>query len=214
MITYSGQHLQTIGGEAGTPTNMDIAVHSGRICRFGGAVLYMLLPHLIFVGLMAWRRSGLSKDLLGGLLHDAHEIATCDVPKPFKCDCMRREQSAIDDRIFGKYPLLANGFDHDLIKMCDRDAADIEATQLGLSGYSEKELADSDGYGRVRPTIFNDPDIISLFNKIKDSPFGQPEQTICPDSKGVLYFTHILDFFQQGEIAFPLQIFRKYDLLS
>jgi hypothetical protein len=44
MITQSGVHIQTIGGAAGTPTAMDIAVHAGRLCRFGGSVWYPLLP--------------------------------------------------------------------------------------------------------------------------------------------------------------------------
>jgi hypothetical protein len=32
MITYSGIHIQKIGGADGTPTPRDIAVHAGRIC--------------------------------------------------------------------------------------------------------------------------------------------------------------------------------------
>lgn len=56
MITHSGVHIQKIGGADGTPTAMDIAVHAGRICRFGGAVWYPLLPHLIFS--VSWPISG------------------------------------------------------------------------------------------------------------------------------------------------------------
>lgn len=84
MITFSGQHIQRIDQtEHGTPTPIDIAVHAGRICRFGGAVWAPLLAHLMFVGLLAYKRSGKIENFIWGLLHDAHEVVTSDVPRPF-----------------------------------------------------------------------------------------------------------------------------------
>ena len=103
MITYTGVHIQKIGGAAGVPTPTDIAVHAGRICRFVGAVWYPNLAHFVFVGLLAYKRSRSLPTFVWGILHDAHETATGDTPRPFKCDCMRVEQHAIDIRLLSRY---------------------------------------------------------------------------------------------------------------
>ncbi|MBK8810670.1 MAG: hypothetical protein IPN69_08050 [Acidobacteria bacterium] len=144
MITYSGIQVEAIGMKCqGTPTPLDIAVHAGRICRFGGAIWMPLLPHLVLVGLLAYKRSSSVANLLWGFLHDAHETITCDVPKPFKCDCMRQEQAAIDKRLFDLYHGDLNSevhhsmIDFDLIKECDLIACDLEAVILNLPGYAE-----------------------------------------------------------------------------
>lgn len=137
MITYSGVHIQKIGGVAGTPTATDIAVQSARICRFGGAVWYPLLPHFIFVGMLAYRRGGNFETVAWAFLHDAHEIATSDIPRPFKCECIKEEQKAIDLRLFSSFDILMGTVDFDLIKQCDIDACHIEAVELGVPGFAE-----------------------------------------------------------------------------
>lgn len=184
MITYSGIHIQKIGGEAGTPTPKDIAVHSGRICRFGGCVWYPLLPHLVFVGLMAYQRKENGASMLWGFLHDAHEIATSDVPRPFKCDCMRKEQDAIDGRLYTEYfeggidPIT---LDTALVKQCDHDACDIEAIELGVPGFANLKMKFHDA-----------PEDVQLFRRIMDSPFASPDVNRGEDSLGVRQFAHAL----------------------
>ena len=175
MITQSGVHIQKIGGADGTPTPMDIAVHSGRICRFGGCVWYPLLPHLVFVGLMAYRRTNNVYNLLWGFLHDAHEVSTSDVPQPFKCDCMRIEQNAIDTRLIKEY--FGDSYferiafiDFKVIKQCDHDACDIEAVELGVPGFAEIEIRHTKDY-RQRTAIHDDHDDLMLFQRIKSSVF-------------------------------------------
>lgn len=195
MITQSGVHIQKIGGVEGTPTAMDIAVHAGRICRYGGAVWAPLLPHLIFVGLMAYKRSGAVSNLLWGFLHDAHEIATSDVPRPFKCDCMRKEQAVIDQRLFKKFFSGCNNdiygiLDLDLIKKCDVDACHIEAVQLGVPGFAEIEIAHATDYTGAK-TIHADADDIELFQRIQKRSFAV-DTIKGTDNVGVLLFAEAL----------------------
>lgn len=216
MITYSGVHIQKTGGETGTPTAVDIAVHAGRICRFGGAAWSPLLPHLVFVGLMAYKRSGLIANLLWGFLHDAHEIATSDVPKPFKCDCIRREQIGLDDRIYDRFCQSVEGekygcIDFDLIKQCDGDACDIEAVQLGLPGYAEISMRCAKDYGG-RMVIHSDPEDVQLFDRIRDQPLWL--STIFGEmSPGVVMFADALKLAESGDYEGFLGEVKSWELL-
>lgn len=199
MITYSGVHIQKDGGQCGTPTTIDIAVHAGRICRFGGAVWYPLLPHLVFVGLLAYRRSGRYADLLWGFLHDAHEIATSDVPRPFKCDCMRDEQKLLDARIMPMFGLTPGMIDFHLIEQCDLDACDIEAIELGLPGFEAIATEYSVDYkGRVGG-IHRSYDDTKLLRQILASPFHK--DTISGHlALGVWHFNEMLAEAERGDI--------------
>jgi hypothetical protein len=199
MITQSGVHIQTIGGAAGTPTAQDIAVHAGRLCRFGGAIWYPLLPHLVFVGLMAYRRSGSTHNLMWGFLHDAHECVTGDVPRPFKCDCMRREQSAIDARVLAQFMvgLSERLIDYALINECDHDACDIEATTLELPDYRKIATACATSYRRTRPNVIHEnADDVTLFRRILTSPFNR--DTVHANAPGVQEFARVLEHAQAG----------------
>ena len=212
MITYSGQHIQKIGGEAGTPTPMDIAVHSGRICRFGGCVWYPLLPHLVFVGLMAYKRSNSPLNMLWGFLHDAHEVATSDVPRPFKCDCMRVEQDAIDNRLCREF---LDGWKHkinfSLIKQCDHDACDIEAVELGVPGFAEIEMKHTKDY-RNRSAIHRELEDVVLFQKIKASAFFG-DTIRGADSVGVIRFANALTFAKAGKTDLFIDTVNSWGLL-
>ncbi len=192
MITYSGVHIQKIGGVEGTPTPLDIAVHSGRICRYGGAIWYPLLPHLVLVGLLAYRRSGLIANLLWGFLHDAHEAITSDVPRPFKCDCMRKEQSAIDLRLLAEWfsPEFQLSIDFDLIKQCDTDALHIEAVELGLPGFAEIELKYASDYCDEK-TIYSKTEDVEMFHRLLKSPLFL-DTIQGTESRGVRMFASVL----------------------
>ena len=200
MITYSGVHIQKIGGAPGLPTPTDIAVHAGRICRFGGALWYPLLPHLIFVGLLAYKRSDSLQNFIWGVLHDAHEVATSDVPRPFKCDCMRNEQSAIDQRLLLTYFSRDQEklIDYDLIKLCDHDACDIEAVELGLPNFSEIELAHTKDY-RGRTAIHSDITDVDLFQRVH-SAFGGFEVVQGEESSAVRGFITLLEAAEQHDL--------------
>lgn len=204
MITFSGVHVQKKGGVEGTPTATDIAVHSGRICRFGGAVWYPLLTHLVFVGMLALRRGGNFDTVAWAFLHDAHEIATSDVPRPFKCDCMREEQHAIDKRLLDSFNLRPDRIDFGLIKQCDIDACHIEAIQLGVKGFAEVELEHSADY-TGSTEIYADESDVALFHGILRRPFFYFDVIEGPSSGGVWHFIQLLNDiknFNEGDFYF------------
>ncbi len=212
MITYSGVHIQKHGGECGTPTAEDIAVHMGRICRYGGAVWYPLLTHSVFVGLMAYQRSNQVSNLLWGFLHDAHEVVTSDIPRPFKCKCTKVEQERIDQRIYHKFCMgIRPAIDRELIKQCDTDALHIEAVELGLPGFAEIELKYASDYLNETSIHRSDTDR-HLFNRIQNSVFSTG--TISgPESTGVWLFTHALLEAEAGNYEGFLSVVRTWGLL-
>lgn len=212
MITYSGIHIQKVGGVEGTPTVADIAVHSGRICRYGGALWYPLLTHSVFVGLLAYKRSNSIANLLWGFLHDTHEVVTSDVPRPFKCDCMRFEQNAIDSRLMSMFDLLPSMIDFELIKQCDTHALHIEAVELGLPNFAEIELAYASDYAN-ETVIHNDSADKELFRRILASPF-YTDTINGTQSLGVARFYKALQFAEEGNPPALLQTVRSWKLLE
>lgn len=192
---------------------MDIAVHAGRICRYGGAVWMPLLAHLVFVGLMAHKRSLSVKNMLWGFLHDAHEIATSDVPRPFKCECMRKEQRALDGRIFKRFARPVTGWnqiDHDLIKQCDIDACHIEATMLGLPHFGTVELLYGADYTNAKK-IHDAVEDKELFQRIYGSPFYN-DVIDGVESEGVRNFGHMLLLAELGDQEKMIQAVNGWDL--
>lgn len=180
MITHSGVHIQRVGGVVGTPTSTDIAVQAARLCRFCGAVWSPLLDHLVFVAVMTWKRSSPETrtfNAVWGLLHDAHEVVTADIPRPFKCDCMRVEQDAIDQRLLGVYLGDKQGLvDFDLIKQVDIDACDIEAVQLGLPNYERLALENEQLYrGKIVDKLYSDREATRLFWGIRNEFLSHPQ---------------------------------------
>lgn len=210
MITQSGVHIQKIGGVGGTPTAMDIAVHAGRMCRWAGAVWEPNLTHFVFVGLLAYKRSQSLKNMLWGFLHDAHECVTGEVPRPFKCDCMRKEQAALDDRIARQFGILT--VDLHIIKQCDIDASHIEAVMLGVPGFAETELRYASDYTR-RDKIHDDIEDKELFQRIFGSPFYN--NTIDGrESLGVQEFAHVLNLAELGQNDEVLESVLQWGLLA
>ena len=142
MITYSGVHIHPCRSEnqeavRGIPTPMDIAVQMGRICRYGGAVWMPLLTHSVFVACLAVLRKCNTSTWLWALLHDAHEAVTSDIPRPFKCDCIREEQGWIDRKLQAVFHLEPQAIDFALVKQCDDLALGIEGRRLGLPGFAD-----------------------------------------------------------------------------
>lgn len=209
MITHSGIHIQKIGGVIGTPTSEDIAVQSGRVCRYAGSVWMPLLAHLVFVGLLAYKRSKSTSNLAWGFLHDAHEIVTSDIPSPFKCDCIRVEQKAIDERLMAQYHLAPKNIDFALIKECDIIALDIEAVELGLPGFADTEIRYSTNR---RLHIHNDASDVALFHRILDSPF-YTDTIRGKISGGVARFFTVLRFMEQDKYEPAFLAVEHWELL-
>ncbi len=87
MITISGR---TFNREVQELTLEDLAYHLGLINRWAGiAPGWSVLDHSLFVAELA-KRQGLSDETIEtALFHDAHEIITGDVPRPWKTDAVR-----------------------------------------------------------------------------------------------------------------------------
>ncbi len=91
MHTLSGRRFE-IGG-SWSPTIKDVAFGLSRIPRWGGATLvpWTVLQH----SLAAHRLAKRSPVALAILWHDVDEMATGDIPKPFKTP----EQAALGERL-------------------------------------------------------------------------------------------------------------------
>lgn len=198
MITQSGVHIQKIGGATGTPTSTDIVVHAGRICRYGGAIWNPLLPHLVFVGMLASRRGANYETTAWSFMHDSHECVTGEVPRPFKCECMRREQKAIDERLIVEYGLDPSQIDFALVKQCDIDACHIEAVELGLPGFAETEIKHSAGYTGATE-IYAKREDVALFHGILRSPFYYADIVEDPHACGAEHMVNLLELIRTGD---------------
>lgn len=215
MITHSGVHIQRVGGVVGTPTSSDIAIQAARICRFCGAVWSPLLNHLVVVAVMAWDRSPVETrpyNAVWGLLHDAHEVATSDIPRPFKCDCMRVEQAAIDLRLLNTYLGDKQSLvDFDLVKQVDIDACDIEAVQLGLPNYRDLALSNAEAYrGKVVDRLYDSTRDVELFQNVRHEFATVPQYALR--SSAVRRFSTALEFAKQGDWAAFERHFQSWGL--
>lgn len=178
MVTQSGIHITTKQIQAPSPD--DIAIQSGRITRYGGAVWAPLLRHIILVGAMSYRRTGRPADLIWGLLHDAHEVVTGEIVRPFKCGCNRHYQDLIDRLIIKQYNLQTA--DRSAVKLADQDACDIEAVQLNVRRYVELTLES----GRL---VYANSEDILLFWKIHRTF----KDTVSTNNAGALFLIEVLN---------------------
>ena len=142
MRAYTGTEID-LGALAG-PSLVDMAVSLGRMPRFAGGtrvwpwtVLHhsMVVDTIIGDTLIHSHRPYRDSVRLYGLLHDAHESLTGDVPTPFKTGCMREIQDGIDKAIWhtlGLPPMPTRYAP--VIEEADRMALHAEAIEVGPPG--------------------------------------------------------------------------------
>lgn len=144
----------------GTVTLPDMVVHLGRTRRFGGygSPEWTVLHHSMLVSLL-WLRAGYPRELLHlPLLHDAHEYATGDIPKPIKkallaalpkgsFDPIKVVEKTVDARIDERLGIFRNPtpFVEHWIKVCDLAALVIEAALFGPSAGMNVRRTDVSG---------------------------------------------------------------------
>ncbi len=94
--TASGRKFSLSDPSPGSVNLHDIAVSLSNQCRFGGAILefYSVAQHCVHVSNLLPVKGGLA---LRGLLHDAAEAYTVDVPTPLKR--MLKEYGEIEERV-------------------------------------------------------------------------------------------------------------------
>jgi hypothetical protein len=130
MMTLSGQLLTL---EDGTPTLSDIARGLSRIPRFVGQTdePWTVAHHSLVVANLADHQPDDEQLILHGLLHDAHEMMTGDIPTTFKTFDMRCLQEQLDKRIYAAFGLpRPSPCQRQRIKDCDRQALLAEAYVL------------------------------------------------------------------------------------
>lgn len=96
MLTFTGRHIDA---KSGTPSLTDLAVQLGREGRWCGAgrVFFTVLLHSMAVADLLPL-----KIQIHGLLHDADEVLTGDIPSPIKPEEMRRIQQAFRLRVYAE----------------------------------------------------------------------------------------------------------------
>lgn len=96
MLTFSGRHIDA---KAGAPSLTDLAVQLGREGRWCGAgrVFFPVLLHQMAVADLLPL-----KIQIHGLLHDADEVLTGDIPSPIKTEDIRKMQRAFRLRVYAE----------------------------------------------------------------------------------------------------------------
>lgn len=100
ILTRSGREVTL---HSGVPTITDLAYALAGQSRFAGHLnrWWSIAHHSMFVSQLAPTAG--PEVALYGLLHDAHEAITSDVPSPFKPTTLREMQKVLDMRILDSY---------------------------------------------------------------------------------------------------------------
>lgn len=192
MITFTGRQigleLQDI------PSERDIAVGLGRICRFAGAIWFTDLAHSILVAtLLDWRGAD-HPTWAWGLLHEADEVVTGDVPRPFKPEWLAERQRVLDWNL-AEYFGLRSRYDAGEVARANDNAGFVEAVALGLPGYAAM-IHTLEGRYRRPPQ-----DQIDLVQALAASDYNNPARCTDADSSAVRNFELWLKAIRDGRVA-------------
>jgi len=166
LYTYSGR----IALPDGAPTLLDIAVALSRECRYAGNGMrwWPVSLHCLCV-------ADLLPDSLKlhGLMHDAAECITGDVPKPVKTDEIEAFEDMVQARIYESLKLTPpTAEEWCIIKQADMDVMRGEVYTVGTPALQEV-------YSRC-------PDAEALV--IKYAAEYPPMECICPDGRAPIEF--------------------------
>lgn len=200
MITFSG--IRVAPDAIAVPNPIDIAVAMARITRFGGAIWTPLLAHTVLVGELCWRAlaaRGADFDFetfAWSLLHDAHEVVTGEIPRPWKSKDMKGHQHNLDARIGLLYHVNPVSVDYELVKKCDERSLLIEATVLNLPGFRES-YEERDLKGDKFPEIPGDE--VTLGHRVLNSEFRHLDVFEPMSMKSVTGFASVLEAIRAGD---------------
>jgi len=176
MLTHTGIKILPLNDTA--PSPVDLAVHMGRLCLYGGAIWFNLLSHSILVSWLVRSLAPSFENWAWALLHDAHETVTGDVPHPWKTDDMRERQKVLDLRIASYYKIDRRLVSPAAIKQADLLATSYAAYALGLRGYSQLQKEKLPTECATEP----DESTRDLVLALADSPLNDP--AVC--TRGLL----------------------------
>lgn len=210
MITFSG--IRVAPGTSIAPAPVDIAVQMGRVTRFGGAIWSPLLMHSVLVAELTWRDLAAKnaqqfdfQTFAWSLLHDAHEVVTGEVPRPWKPKQMKDYQHELDFLIASAYKVDLRQVDTRIVKAMDERALLLEALELNLPGftavYQQQDLA-----GDHFPHIPEDEQ--RLAGALINSDFWRAEVVTDWRSRPVKLFAAVLEQLQSGDQVGAARNFR------
>lgn len=209
MITYSGQWMRPDTKECPTPT--DIAVHMGRICRYGGARWFPLLAHSVLVGEFAAQKSGMVRPYADAstwawaLLHDAHEAVTSDVPRNWKPKEMKVMQKELDARIMESFRLDPKKINFEIVKECDELALLCEAELIGLDRFPERYCAEAGIAEYPKPPA----ESVDFARRVMESDFWKPGTCTNAKSDAVVEFSNVLWCIQYAGAGAAYEPYRR-----
>jgi hypothetical protein len=182
MYTVSGRYVTRNNFVA--PSLKDIAIHTGRIVRFGGGcrTWWTVLHHHLACGLFAtYYNYNDNRVRLYAYLHDAHEAITSDVPRDWKPAEMSHFQAELDMRI---YTALAIPYPSsvilDTVKEIDNVLLLAEAQLVGPKGIMQHPtlIASRKEFANILPIALNAVQTVQR-------KFPSPEDTIYETSEAV-----------------------------
>jgi hypothetical protein len=209
VITYSGVWCTPATGLVPEPS--DIAVHSGRITRYAGALWSSLLAHHVFVAELVWAELMLQPNQFDhatwawAFMHDAHETFMGEIPRRWKTPDRKAQEKAADARILKHYKLDGYKIEYGLIKRMDELALLAEATVLELPDWPAKYCQENN-LSEMPPI----PDAaIEMMESIVKSGFYQVEHCTNPNSYAVMGAAVVYSNIKAGQLESALNTFRR-----
>ncbi len=196
-----------------TPSSLEIAIVTGRICRYAGNLPCSLLTHVMVGTRVVWhllRQTGASKDVrlntfCWWMLHDAHETITGDFVFQ-KAVEMKKWQDAIDEAISVVYGIDFEHVDGTLIRGTDMISRWLEARFYGSDAFF-KTFEAQPGYEVSSPAM------VSETGGIFRSDFGRLSCCVMdandnPGVRGpVMTYHTILEAILRGEQRAAVEIY-------
>jgi len=203
MITYTG--IRVAPDNDLVPSPRDIAVQMARITRYGGAVWCPLLAHSVLVAGLVLKaihhvrlRASDLPTWAWGLLHDAHEVVTGEVVRPWKPDGLRARQAELDRRIRDAFHLDESSIDLAMVKAMDERALIAEAVVLQLPNFARAYTEIEDLAEFPAPARHE----VDLMEALRRSPFFDPSSCLAPEAApAVVGVEEILSEVRRGDLA-------------
>ena len=207
MITNSG--IRVAPDTETVPTPRDIAVAMGRITRFGGAIWCPLLAHSVLVGELVLRnlrsRTGgvavatRKETWAWAVLHDAHEVVTGEVVRPWKPGDLAALQRGLNERLAKAFSLDLSLVHLELVKRMDERALCLEAEVLGLPGFRESYIKhELGGSADAYPALDAAEGILT--DRLHRSVFALPSMAATDGAPGPVFLAAVLEQVKLGKL--------------
>lgn len=199
-------------GETRVPSSLEIAIVSGRICRYAGNLPCSLLTHVMVGARVVWglMRQRTKEERLQTfswwMLHDAHEVITGDFV-PHKCDEVSEWQAQIDRALSLVYRIPM-----ELVDMVVVHDADLYSRALEAGFYGTEKFKET--FGERAEIIVPSPAMVRETGGIFRSDFGKLSVCVTDENGSdagirtpVLVYKDILEAILEGHQETALLIY-------